>query len=293
MTKHRLPRPAGRPCATLALAAAVCAATASAVVPSPVLLRSLVAFPVLVLVAGYQGTTLVLGHPGRGTARAAGDTGVDGLLRTVLPVLLGLLSLMAVVLVLGASGIPIATTSVAVGTGSAALILLLSSRWAAPRSAWRATGSVARSVRGAARRAVRPVVAVLVVVAAVAAAVALRPEPVERYTQLALDEPDAVAGRPLSAVKGSPVTLRWTLRGYGSSLPATGPAVRVMVGQVPASRVRADVGPVELGAAPGVVAERRGTVTFAAPAGVGCYDVRITVGSDTSLLITVGLKVTK
>jgi hypothetical protein len=292
VTAHPTPRAAARRPGTLPLAAVVCAATALAVAPSPVLLRSFVAVPVLVLVAGHHGATLVLGHPPRCKASADGDTDLDGLLRTVLPVLLGMLSLMTVVLLLGVSGIPIATTSVAVGTGSVALVLLLIARWRVPRSARMASGSLGRSVRGAARRAVRPAVAVLVLSAAVAGAVALRPVPVERYTQLALDEPDAVAGRQLSALIGTPVTLRWTLRGYGSSLPDTGPAVDVTVGQVPALGLRTDVGRVEPGTAPGVVAERRGTVTFTAPATAGLYDVRVTIRSDTPLLLVVGLKVT-
>lgn len=286
MTEHREPSTAPRLTGTLVLAAAVCAATALAVLPSPVLLRSFVAFPVLVIVAGHHGARLVLGHPARD------KEGVDGLLRTVLPVLLGTLGLMAVVLLLGVSGIPITTTGVAVGTGSVALVLLLAARWRVPRPAGTTSGSLARSVRVAARRAVPTAAAVLVLSAAVAGAVALRPVPVERYTQLALDEPDVVAGRQLSAGTGTPVTLRWTLRGYGSSLSDAGPAVDVTVGQVPAVGVRAEVGRVEPGTAPGVVAERRGTVTFTAPATPGRYDVRVTVDTDTSLLLVVGLKVT-
>lgn len=286
MTGQREPSTAARPAGTLVPAVAVCAATALAVLPSPVLLRSFVVFPVLVLVAGHHAARLVLGHPARD------EEGVDGLLRTVLPVLLGTLALLAVVLLLGVSGIPIATTAVAVGTGSVALVLLLAARWRAPRSAGTTSGPPGRSVRGAARRAVRTAVAVLVLSAAVAGAVALRPVPVERYTQLALAEPDAVAGRQLSAVTRTPVTLRWTLRGYGSSLSDAGPAVDVTVGQVPALGVRAEVGRVEPGTAPGVVAERRGTVTFTAPAAPGRYDVRVTVHTDSPLLLVVGLKVT-
>jgi hypothetical protein len=132
-----------------------------------------------------------------------------------------------------------------------------------------------------------------VLAAAVAGAVALRPVPSARYTQLALAEPDVVAGRALSARVGMPVRLRWTLRGYGSALPEAEPAVDVMVGHTPAAAVSADLGRVGPGAAPGVVAERHGTVTFDAPAAAGRYDVRVTVGPDASSLLVVGLEVTR
>lgn len=287
MNARRTSGTAAHRAATLALVVAVCAATALAAVPSPIALRSFVAFSLLVLVAGYHGTTLVLGHPARAEVGADGDTGVGGLLRVVLPVLLGMLSLMAVASLLGLSGIPISTGSVAVGTGSTALVLLVIARWGAPRP-----GAPGWAARRAARRAVRVAVAVLVLSAAVAGAVGLRPTPVERYAQLALDEPDVVAGRQLSARSGAPVTLRWTLRGYGSALPDAEPAVGVTIGGAPASGVRADVGPVEPGTEPGVVAERRGAVTFAAPVAEGHYDVRVTVGSGTPLLLVVGLRAT-
>jgi hypothetical protein len=292
MTEQRTTRAVARLAGTLALAAAVCAATALVVVPYPAPLQTVVAFPVLVLVAGHHGARLVLGHPQPTEVHADDDTGVDGLLRTVLPVLLGMLSLMAVVLLLDVSGIPITTRNVAMGTGLVALVLLVIARWTAPWSAKPTTRSPARPVRGAARRAVGPVVAVLVLSAAVAGAVALRRVPVERYAQLALDEPDVVAGRQVSAPIGAPVTLRWTLRGYGSPLPDTAPAVDVTVGEGPAMGVRADIGQAEPGTAPGVTTERRAAVTFTAPAATGLYDVRITVDSNPSLLLVVGLKVT-
>ncbi|GAA1299033.1 hypothetical protein [Saccharothrix xinjiangensis] len=286
MNADRTSGTAARRAATLALTVAVCAATALAAVPSPVPLRSLVAFPVLVLVAGHHGTALVLGHRARRGAGAEDDPGVDGLLRVVLPVLLGMLSLLAVVLLLGLSGIPISTASVAVGAGSAALALLLIARWGAALP-----GAPVWASRGAARRTAGVVVSVLVLCAAVAGAVALRPTPVERYTQLALDEPDVVAGRWLSAPSGAPVTLRWTLRGHGSALPDAEPAVGVTIGGAPASGVRVEAGRVEPGTGPGVVAERRGAVTFTAPAAAGDYRVRVTVGPDTSSLLVVGLRV--
>jgi hypothetical protein len=283
---------AGSRAVTLALIVAVLAATALALVPSPVLVRSFVVFPVLVLVAGYCAARLVLGHREPGEGSADGVAELDGLLRAVLPVLLGMLSLTAVVLLLAVSGVPITTTSVAVGAGSAALVLLLITRWRTLQSTGVVSGSLSRSAREAARRAAWPAVAALVLAAAVTGAVALRPVPSARYTQLALAEPDVVAGKALSAPVGMPVTLRWTLRGYGSALPDAEPVVDVTVGRAPAAGVRVDLGRVGPGEAPGVVAERHGTVTFAAPTVAGRYDVRVTVGPDSPLVLVVGLEVT-
>ena len=264
MSRHAKTRTHSPRAVTIALAAAVVCAVASVLVDAPTPLRALVAFPVLVLVAGHSAGTLV-----------SGRRAVPTELRAALPVLLGMVVLLAVVLLIAVLGVPIAAGGVAIGAGAAALALLVIARWrtlvtrTAEPPAW-TVGAVARRWGG-------PVAAVLVLSAATAVAVALRPVPVERYTQLALDEPAVIAGEPWSAPARSPVTLRWTQRGYGAGLPDAAPDVRVEVAGRPAVDVRADVGSV----LPGPPAQRYGAVRFTAPAAAGRYEVRVTVGADT------------
>jgi hypothetical protein len=275
---------------TLTLAGAVIAATALALLPSPVVLRALVVFPVLVLIAGRSAVELMLDNRKPVTSSAEEPAEPEPILRAVLPVLLGMLSLLAVVLLLAALGIPIDTVGVAAGTGLVALVLLVIARWrtlvspSAAAEPWSA-GRVVRRVAG-------PAIAAVVLAGAVAGAVALRPVPVEQYSQLALDEPGVVAGQQLSTKAGTPVALPWTLRGYGSALSDTAPAVHVTVGGAPATGLTTDTGPVRPDAEAGVVDERLGTVSFTAPTTAGRYDVVVTVGPATSGELVVQLEVT-
>jgi hypothetical protein len=295
MSPQHTKSPAAAPrTVTLALAAAVVVATVLALVPSPVFLRSLAVFPLLVLIAGHSAAALVFGRgaaPGStGSTVDDGVTGPDPVLRTVLPVLAGLLGLLAVVLLLAVLGIPVATPGIALGTGVLALVLLVLARWKTLRPG-DTESSVRRSPTELVRRLAGPAVAVVVLAAAVAGAAALRPTTVERYTQLALDASGAATSEPLPAQAGTPVTLPWILRGYGTALPATPPAVGVTVGGKPAAGVRADSGPVGGGDAPGVTSGQRGSVAFTAPAAAGLYEVRVQVGSDASSTLVLQLEV--
>src|SRR4029079_4765184 len=100
----------------------------------------------------------------------------------------------------------------------------------------------------------------VVLVAATAVAIALRPVPVERYTQLALAPAVALAGaaraaRPDAAVthtwtvtgqhraRGRPVTLPWTVTGYGGPQHGPPPPVAVTVGGAAARDLRVTVAP--------------------------------------------------
>ncbi|MEC3982636.1 hypothetical protein [Amycolatopsis sp. H20-H5] len=272
---------------TLALVAAVVVATALVLLSAPVVLRSVVAFPVLALIAGHSATGLLFGD---GKADDSAET--EPVLRLVLPVLFGLLSLLVVVLLLAVLRIPIATTGVAAGTGVAALLLLLADRRTTLLTAATPVPAPRAPQLGVlARRAAGPALAIVVVAAAAAGAVALRPAPEQQYAQLAFDEPGVVTGQPLSARPGERVVLRWMVSGYGSALPAAEPAVAVRVGGKPASGVSAVVGAREAGTARGVVDDRRGMVTFTAPSATGLYDVEVVVGSDTASTLTVRLAV--
>lgn len=302
--QHTRPHPSARQAiaprtVTLLLAAGVLAATVLALVPSPVFVRSLVVFPLLVLIAGHSAAVLVLGRRASAdkspeSTVEAGVTGPDDVLRTALPVLTGLLTLLTVVLLLAVLGIPIATEGVVTGTEVLALVLLILARWKTLRRTQGTDASepAPRSPAELVRRVAGPAAAVLVLGAAVAGAAALRPTTVEHYTQLALDAPVTATSQPLAAQAGARVTLPWALRGYGLSLPTAPPAVEVTVGDKPATGVSAAPGTVGPGDAPGVTADRRGTVSFTAPADAGLYDVQVMVGTDISSTLVIQLKVT-
>lgn len=261
---------------TVVLAALVIVAAGVALLPVPVALRSLFVLPVLVLVAGHSVTRLVLGgHP------------ADGILRAVAPLLFGVLSLLVSVLLLAALGLSIDTASIALGADAVTLLLLLAARGPTllPHVEPEQSGyeRVAWVGRATLRRAAGVVIAALVLAAAVAGAVALRPVPVESYTQLALTEPTVLAGRPLAARPGGPVTIRWTLRSYGFALTDPRPDEQVTIGGVPVGQLfPAALPPVpDTGNGPrsDAVSRQDGSVGFTAPNNAGLYDVRITVTS--------------
>ena len=253
---------------TVALAAAVVGATVLGLLPVPVIVRSFVVFPVLVVVAGWSVSRLVVG-------RSVGES----VLRASLPGLSGLLFLLVVVLLLAVVGVPVGTAEVVVGAGVAALGLVVAARWG---TLLEPGGSPVRVVVGV-RRLAGPVVGVVVVVAAVAGAVAMRPVVVERYAQVALATPGV--GEPLSAQENGRVRLGWVLRGFGVGLPGSPPVVGVVVGGAPAAQVVSRVGGLESGGGQGFVDERTGSVSFVAPGKAGLYEVRVDVGGSADLVV--------
>ncbi|MCG8920752.1 hypothetical protein L6E12_33850 [Actinokineospora sp. PR83] len=252
---------------TLILASSVVAAAVLSLLPVPVALRTLVLFPVLVLVAGWSAARLVLG-----TRTAEGE---DADLRYTLPVLVALLVPLAVVLLLAVFGIPVDTPGIAIGTGVVALLLTAAAHVAVGPPTW-PTGL---------RRAVGPLVAVLVLGGAVAGAAAMRPPVVESYAQLSLST--AVP----RAAAGSTVTVPWTLTGYGSPLPEDAPEVRVAVAGQTVTPVEVTGGAVGPSTAAGAVDERRGSVSFTAPTAPGLHDVRVSVGRDPWAALVLRLEV--
>jgi hypothetical protein len=127
----------------------------------------------------------------------------------------------------------------------------------------------------------------LVLGAAVICAIALRPVPVEQYTQIALDGAQAVSGSPLTAGPGGAVTVDFTLSGYGSPLADAKPQVDVTVGGAPArSPFVVTNPPAPAQAGTGAVDVQSGSVVFLAPANEGLYTVRVTVGPSQSVLVT-------
>ena len=303
-------RPRTATLAAAALVVAVCALTLT-LMPTPLVL------PVLVGVAGCSAAQLALG-PRTGAAPhaasaggaiaavdvtvaddASGDPALggsnDALLRATLPVVLGVLALLGSVLLAAALGWRIDTPAITVAAGLVALALLGAARWRtllpttaaerpetadAPRreSGYAVSKTTTRRVVGGAR----VVAAGLVLAAATAAAVALRPVPVERYMQLALDPGVALAGAPVAARPDAPVTLAWSLAGYGGPLDGPPPPVAVTVGGAAARDLRVAVEPPSAAdPTTGPVDVRPGTVTFRAPATEGLYPVHVTVAGST------------
>ncbi|OLR92442.1 hypothetical protein [Actinokineospora bangkokensis] len=248
---------------TLALAGLVVAAGALSLLPLPAALRTAVLFPVLVLVAGSAATRLVLGRrdPGHG------ERDEDADVRFTLPALTALLVPLAVVLLLTVFEVPIGTPGIAIGTAVLALALVFAAHVVA--------GPPALPTR--LRRAVGPVLAVVVLGGAVAGAAAMRPEQTEVYQQL-----QATGSLPVARA-GAPVSVPWTLVGYGAALPDTAPTVAVTVAgtEVPSTSAG---GARQPSTAPGGVDERSGTATFAAPSVTGLYDVRLTVDGQELVL---------
>lgn len=263
---------------TLAMVALVVVAAVVEMLPAPAIVRSVFAFPVLVLVTGHSLTRLVLDgwrpEHSTGPDRAGGD--LDGLLRVVLPVLLGVLSLLAAVLALSAFGIAIGTRSAAVvvgGVGVGLSVLALPSR----------TRSGAGPGRVGLGRISLPgttvvLAATVVMGVALIGAVTLRPVPVLPYAQISLDDPGVVAGSPLSAAPGASVPVHWVLRGYGGPL-SLDPSVDVTVAGRPVPVTSVDA----VGDAPAADGAdvQRGAVRFAAPVATGLYDLRVRVGTNT------------
>jgi len=260
--------------AAAALVVAVCA------LPSTPLV-----LPVVVGVAGWSAARLVVGPR---ADDAVGGTD-DALLRAALPVVLGMLALLGSVLLAAALGWRIDTPAITVAAGVVALGLLGAARWRTflPADGGESADSPRRESphavsRTSTHRVGWVVGAGVVLVAATAVAIALRPVPVERYTQLALAPAVALAGAPVAARPDAAVTLTWTVTGYGGPQDGQAPPVAVSVGGAAARDLRVTVAPPSApDPATGAVDVRPGSVTFRAPTTEGLYPVHVTVADST------------
>jgi len=262
---------------TLGLVGLVGLAVALAVAPTPVPIRALFVLPTLVMVAGGSAAALVLGRRG---GNAADGEPPDALLRPVLTVLFGLLTLLGSTLLLAVPRVPLSTRAIALSTAAVTLVLLLAARGrtVAPRR-----GSAGEPVRLPSRSSVRAglgvTAAVLLLAAAVAGAIVIQPKTVDRYTQLSLDNPAVVRGEPLTASAGTRVVLRWTLRSYGYPLTRAEPRADVTVGGVAAVAVIVRQSPPVPADTAGIgsVSRLDGTVEFVAPNNEGLYTTQIAI----------------
>jgi len=261
------------------LAAAALVVTVCALPSTPLVL------PVVVGVAGWSAARLVVGPR---ADDAVGGTD-DALLRAALPVVLGMLALLGSVLLAAALGWRIDTPAITVAAGVVALGLLGAARWRTflPADGGESADSPRRESPHAVSRTTTHRVgwvvgAGVVLVAATAVAIALRPVPVERYTQLALAPAVALAGAPVAARPDAAVTLTWTVTGYGGPQDGQAPPVAVSVGGAAARDLRVTVAPPSApDPATGAVDVRPGSVTFRAPTTEGLYPVHVTVADST------------
>jgi hypothetical protein len=252
--------------------------------------------PVVVGVAGWSAARLVLGSRAAANDAVDGTDAVggtdDGLLRATLPVVLGMLALLGSVLLAAVLRWRIDTPAITVAAGMVALGLLGAARWRTflPTEGGESADSARRESPHAVSRTTthrigkacaRVVGAGLVLAAATAVAIALRPEPVERYTQLALAPAVALAGAPVARPDAA-VTLTWTVTGYGGPQDGQAPPVAVTVGGAAARDLRVTVAPPSApDPATGAVDVRPGSVTFRAPTTEGLYPVHVTVADST------------
>jgi len=236
-------------------------------------------------VAGWSAARLVVGPR---ADDAVGGTD-DALLRAALPVVLGMLALLGSVLLAAALGWRIDTPAITVAAGVVALGLLGAARWRTflPADGGESADSPRRESPHAVSRTTTHRVGWVVgggvvLVAATAVAIALRPVPVERYTQLALAPAVALAGAPVAARPDAAVTLTWTVTGYGGPQDGQAPPVAVTVGGAAARDLRVTVAPPSApDPATGAVDVRPGSVTFRAPTTEGLYPVHVTVADAT------------
>jgi|GEM_PF-4542457 len=252
-----------------ALGRLVVVAVAVALMPAWVPLRVLIVLPVLVLVAGWSATVLVLG-PRRNH---------DDPLRVLLPVLLGVLSLFLAVIMLLTLRVGLGPVAVPVATGTVAMVLLLATPWRGVKAGVRGYPLMGlASYRSRIRPALTVAAAVLVLGAAVTGAAAMQPQAVEQYTQLSIDDTEPHRGLPLTARSGGRVALHWTLRSHGYPLTDPAPAVQLSIGDLPATWLNMGANPPTaspVGA--GSTSTQVGETGFAAPARPGLYRVQISV----------------
>ena len=280
---------------TVVLRPRVVTLTAAALVVAVCALPSTpLVLPVVVGVAGWSAARLVLGsRTDASDATDDADDAVggtdDGLLRATLPVVLGMLALLGSVLLAAVLRWRIDTPAITVAAGMVALGLLGAARWRTflPADGGESADSPRRESPHAVSRTTTHRVGWVVgggvvLVAATAVAIALRPVPVERYTQLALAPAVALAGAPVAARPDAAVTLTWTVTGYGGPQDGQAPPVAVSVGGAAARDLRVTVAPPSApDPATGAVDVRPGSVTFRAPTTEGLYPVHVTVADAT------------
>jgi hypothetical protein len=194
----------------------------------------------------------------------------DRALRIPLSVLFGILSWLAVALLLNVCGIPLGPRSLALGAGATGLVLV-SVAGVQHHPARDATGplAVAEGVTKTLRSGAGVAVTALVVAAATCCAAMMITKPVDRYTMLGFRDSKPFNGEVPNVTRGKAVRLNWVLRGVGCDPSPTLTSVRLTVDGKAVGDIAVDIdddrGEVLTGA-----------VTFTAPITPGRHMVELT-----------------
>ena len=260
---------------TVALALAVVLVLTSA----PVVLRSLVALPILVAVPGFALSRLVI-RPDLDDPVGISRAGVS-VLRVTLPVLLGVLVLLADALTLNLLRISLSARALVLGEVVFSLFLLAIGFVPALRA--RPVG-VLRWTTAQWRVAAGAVLALGLLIGAVATARSLQPAPVRTpYQAVELTSP--APGTDLVAAPGESVSLGWSVTGFDGAVAGATPVLTV-AGRPPAA-LKTELFPQSASGSSDFA--ERGTATFTAPGAAGAYRVQVRIGTDStvSALLTV------
>jgi hypothetical protein len=251
--------------ALLTMASAGCT-----VAPVPTMLRVGAALPILVLVAGWALAMLLgaVGPRGRSSETPLADA--------VLPLLLGVVALLAVVVVLDAAGRRLTPATIAIGVAGLTLALLagIGGRGTAASGSRPAT----RAVVG---RALAVVAAAVLLTGAVVGARSMQPVHRECYTNTVLTGPQSAITGQISATAGEQVTVAWMTYSYGFVLPDVAPDVVVTVAgrEPPAGRIAVEPPTAPVGTATPARSSQAGTLVFTAADEPGRDRIAITVTS--------------
>jgi hypothetical protein len=191
------------------IAAVVASGSALVVVAleSPMALR----VPALVVLLWVPGAALVRLLAGD-TIGSPGDRAV----RIPLSVLLGILSWLAVAMLLNGFRISVGPTSLALGVATTGLVLvILAGIRRRPTARSSTPPAVAARVSGALRSGASLAAAAAVIVAATCCATTLISKPVERYTTLGLVDSKPFAAEIPAVRRGQTVRLNWVLHAVG------------------------------------------------------------------------------
>jgi hypothetical protein len=228
----------------------------------PMALRAPALLAMLVM-PGFALTSLLLGD--------SNDHG-DQAVRIPLSILLGVLTWLAVSLLLDAFGIPLGK-SLAIGVGAVGLTLatlvtlLRLRRTPAIRSNPQA---VAARATAAMKSSALITVGVVVLGAATVVAASMITRPVERYTTLAFVDNKPFAGELPVVVRGEAIRFNWVLRGFGCTPSPVLTRVRLAVDGNAIDDIAVDTSASSAGTL-------TGAVTFTVPATVGRHLVVLAV----------------
>lgn len=282
-------RPVGSAVVSLAILAAAVAATVNPVSR----MFHVAALAALVIVPGVATVDVLLSERGclhrskrdrfRHSLRPLLE---DRAIRLPLAVVLGAVGLLTVSLALNAAGIPISSTSVAIGAaalGTLLVVVRLAIRVAAPvnsRSSATADGEHRRDHRGfrpTLRRTALVGAAATMIVGAVTGAVALQVKPPEAYTTLTFLDAGWLTAPEQPVQAGLPVRINWEMRSFGYVPETQLTAVEVRVDGSAIEGTALDIGTPALATAAGQPTVLDGAVTFPAPTEPGRHLVQVSV----------------